>query len=178
MGLRKAVAGAVLLILLPHTSIGFEGRALHGALPASAQGEPGTPPLPAWERSLYKTLTFQTAANVTDVLLFAAIVNAGAVAGAAFLAANTATAAVLYYPYELMWSTFGPTTAETTPETIVTKAVGYQVLTAARNLALVYAFTGALLPAAGFAVATFAVDAAIYVANEVAWDAFRPRTEP
>lgn len=136
------------------------------------------PPLPDWERAAYKTLTFQTAANLADAALFAVISGTGAGTGAIFLATNTASAAALYYPYELAWTTFGPAPSDTTAETLAVKTVGYQTLTSARNVALSYAFTGALLPSVGFAVTAFAMDSVIYATNEVAWDVFRPRAEP
>ncbi len=136
------------------------------------------PALSAWERAAYKTLTFQTVANLADAALFAAISGTGAGTGAVFLAANTASAAALYYPYELAWDVFGPTPDASGPRTLAAKTVGYQVLTSARNVALSYAFTGALLPSAGFAAAAFALDSAIYAGNELAWDAFRPRPGP
>ena len=147
---------------------------LAGCPPALAQ--PESPPLPDWERAAYKTLTFQTAANLADAVLFAAIAGAGAGTGAAFLVANTVTAAALYYPYELAWERLGPAPADTAAQTVAVKAVGYQVLTAGRDLAVSYAFTGALLPSAGFVAAAFAVDGVVYVVNDLAWDAFRPRT--
>lgn len=156
---RAGPAAAVLLVL--------------AGGPALAQD--AVPPLPDWERAAYKTLTFQAAANLADTMLFAVISGTGAGTGAVFLAANTATAAALYYPYELAWGRLGPAPLETTPPVIAAKAVGYQVLTAGRNLALSYAFTGALLPSAGFVAAAFAIDGVLYVANDLAWDAFRPR---
>lgn len=146
--------------------------------PALAQDADAAPePLPSWERAAYKTLTFQTVANLADMALFGAIFEAGAGTSAIFLAANTTTAAMLYYPYEMAWDAFGPPPSATTAETIAAKAVGYQVLTGARNLALSYAFTGALLPSFGFAITAFAMDTAIYAGNDVAWDHFRPRPE-
>lgn len=151
------------------------------AFAAPAVAEPGPaapPPLPDWERAGYKTLTFQTAANLADALLFAAISGTGAGTGVVFLAANTASAALLYYPYEMAWSDFGPPPEATDAQTIAVKTVGYQVLTSVRNLALSYTFTGALLPSAGFAAAAFAMDSVIYAGNEVAWDLFRPRAGP
>lgn len=146
---------------------------------AEAAEAPSTapPPLPSWERAAYKTLTFQTAANLADAALFAVIFGTGAGTGAVFLVANTATAAALYFPYEMAWTEFGPGPSATTAETLAVKIVGYQLLTSARNLALSYAFTGALLPSAGFAAAAFVMDSAIYAGNEVGWDAFRPRAE-
>ena len=153
------------------------GAALAIAILAAppARGEEA---LPEWERALYKTLTFQTAANLADVVLFGAIVGGTAATGGAFLLANTATAAAVYYPYELAWGALGPGPAATTSETLAAKTIGYQALTAGRNLVLTYAFSGALLTSAGFVVATTAVDAAIYVANELAWDELRPRATP
>ena len=147
---------------------------LAGATPARAEAGP----LPDWHRAAYKTLTFQAAAALADVALFGVIFAAGAGTGAAFAVANTTTATALYYPYELAWDRLGPAPAATTPETQATKAVGYQILTSIRNLGLTYAFTGALLPSAGFVAAAFAVDTALYVGNDVVWDTIQPRTDP
>ncbi len=160
-------------------TLGSAGQALAtelpATLPATSSAEPK--PLSSWERAAYKTLTFQTVANLADVALFGAIFEAGAGTSAIFLVANTATAAMLYYPYELAWDRFGPPPSQTTPDTLATKAVSYQVLTGARNLALSYVFTGSLLPSVGFAAAAFAIDTVIYATNDVAWDTFRPRPE-
>ena len=165
-GRRGRILGAVVaaLALTPSAA---------AAAGPTATADPA--PLPAWERAAYKTLTFQTAANLADAALFSLIFGAGVGTGAAFLVANTGTAAALYYPYELAWTALGPPPAATTAETVAVKAVGYQVLTSARNLALTYAFTGALLPSAGFVAVAFAVDTVVYVANDVAWDVFSPR---
>lgn len=154
------------------------GALLLAGDPAVAAEPAAAAPLPAWERAAYKTLTFQGAANLADAVLFAVIFGTGAGTGAAFLVANTATATALYYPYELAWDRLGPGPDATTPQSVAGKALGYQVLTAARNLALTYAFTGTLLPSAGFVAAAFAIDGAVYVVNDLAWDAFRPRAVP
>lgn len=159
------------------TSLLAAALLLAGVVPATAQDAP-VAALSGWERAAYKTLTFQAVANLADAVLFATVFGAGAGVGAAFLVANTTTAAALYYPYELAWDEFGPAPAATTPQTVTAKAVGYQTLTAGRNLALSYAFSGALLPSAGFVVIAFAVDSVVYIANDVAWDAFRPRPAP
>ncbi len=124
------------------------------------------------ERATLKTITFQTAANLSDTLVFGALVGASANTSVAFLLANTASAVAVYFPYELAWSTLGPPTSTT--ETIAIKTALYQAITSVRNLALGYAFSGAWLPSAAFVGAAMVVDSAIYVANEYLWDIYRP----
>lgn len=154
------------------------------ATPALAQDATKSEPAPLSpeERAFYKTLSFQTVANLADVALFSFIVGNGAGASALFLAANTVSAAALYYPYEVAWDVLGPppvadgpTAAADRTKTLAIKTAGYQILTTARNVALSYAFTGAILPSIGFATAAFAMDTVIYAANDIAWDTFRPR---
>lgn len=164
---RRTVTAAALAALL---------LASAAAAKAEAAETAAAPPLPEWERAAYKTLTFQTAANLADAALFGVIFTTGAGTGAVFLVANTATAAALYYPYELAWDAYGPPPDAGTAQTLAAKTLGYQVLTSARNLALSYAFSGSLLPSLGFVAGAFAVDTVIYAANDLAWDAFRPRT--
>ncbi|CAK0763128.1 DUF2061 domain-containing protein [Gammaproteobacteria bacterium] len=132
--------------------------------------------LPSTERAVFKTASFQTAANLSDTLVFGAIIGATATTGALFLLANTASAVAVYFPYELAWDTFGPPQEATTGKTIAVKTAVYQVITGVRNLGLSYAFSGALLPSTSFVVAAMVVDAVIYVANEYAWDVLSPRT--
>jgi hypothetical protein len=141
------------------------------AIPETA-APPGLPPA---TRASLKTVTFQTAANLSDVLVFGALVGATATTSVLFLIVNTASATAVYFPYELAWSIFGPAPAETSGRTIVVKTTGYQVITSIRNLALSYAFSGALLSSAGFMAAAIAIDSVIYAANEYAWDVFSPR---
>ena len=131
--------------------------------------------LSSTERATLKTITFQTAANLSDTLVFGAIVGANTTTSIAFLAANTVSAVAVYFPYELTWNTFGPPTETTTVETIALKTSIYQGITGVRNLALSYAFSGSLLPSASFVGAAIVVDAIIYVANEYVWDRYSPR---
>jgi hypothetical protein len=130
------------------------------------------------KRAAFKTVTFQTAANLSDTLVFGTIVGATTTTSILFLVANTASAMAVYFPYELAWDVFGPTSEVTTAKTIAVKTTAYQAITSVRNLALSYLFSGALLPSVGFVAAAIAVDAVIYVANDYAWDMFSPRASP
>lgn len=134
----------------------------------------GSAPPPLWERAAYKTLTFLALDNLADGVLFAAVAGAAAGTSGIFLVANAATTPLLYYPYEMAWTTLAPGSSTTSPDTLAVKTVGYQVLTGARKIALSYALTGALLPSLGFAATAFAWDALIYAANDVTWDLYQP----
>lgn len=154
------------------------GMALFAA-PVGAQqtGAAAVPadPMPVWERTLYKTLTYQAAANLSDLALYDLVLGGTAVAGAGFFAVNAASAATLYYGYEYAWQNLGPPPEEKTHQTVLEKTVAYRVLNSSRNFALGYVFGGSFAVAAGFVAANFVTDTVIFVANEYAWDVFRPR---
>ncbi len=126
-------------------------------------------------RATLKTISFQTAANLSDTIVFGALVGASTQTSIAFLAVNTVSAVAVYFPYELAWNAYGPPPEATTAATVAEKTAIYQAITGVRNLALGYAFSGALLPSASFVVAAFVIDAAVYVANEYVWDVYGPR---
>lgn len=144
--------------------------------PAAAQDQPvpAGDPLPVWERTLYKTLTYQAAANLSDLVLYDLVLGGTAVAGAGFFVANAASAAALYYGYEYAWQIAGPPPEEKTHQTIAEKTILYRVFNSSRNFALGYAFGGSVPVAAGFVAANFVTDTAIFVANEYGWDVYRP----
>lgn len=146
-------------------------------LPVLGNEENSSSRLSSTERATYKTITFQSAANISDTLIFGTIVGTTATTGALFFVANTASAMMLYFPYELAWDKFGPSPETTTEKTIAIKTTVYQAITAVRNLALGYVFSGALRESVGFMSATIAIDSLIYVANEYIWDIFSPRSE-
>lgn len=126
-------------------------------------------------RASLKTVTFQAAANLSDTLIFSVLVGADATTNIAFLFANTASAMVVYFPYELAWDFLGPSTKDTTTHVIAVKTGFYQAITGVRNLALSYSFSGSLLPSTTFVLSTIAVDSVIYAANEYIWDIISPR---
>lgn len=165
-GLRRAaLAGCGLCIV----ATGATARAAE-PVPAADAGA-----LPTWERTLYKTLTYQAVANLSDLALFSLVLGGTASAGTAFLAVNALSAAGLYYPYEYLWATVGPSSEETTHATVAFKTAVYRMFNASRNFALGYAFAGQTTLAAGFVAANFVTDTAIFVTNEYAWDVFRPQ---
>ena len=149
-------------------------HAQQGTLPPLAAAEAAAGTMPVWERTLFKTLTYQAVANLSDLALYDLLLGGTAVAGAGFFAVNAASAAALYYGYEYAWQTLGPPPEEKTHGTIAQKTVAYRVLNSARNFTLGYAFGGSIGIAAGFVAANFVTDTAIFVANEYAWDALRP----
>jgi uncharacterized membrane protein len=131
--------------------------------------------LPVWERTLYKTLTYQAVANLSDLALYDVLLGGAAVAGGGFFVANAASAAALYYGYEYAWQMFGPPPGEKTHEDILQKTVLYRVLNSSRNFTLGLTFGGSTTAAIAFVGANFVTDTIIFVGNEYAWDVFRPR---
>jgi uncharacterized membrane protein len=131
--------------------------------------------LPVWERTLYKTLTYQAVANLSDLALYDVLLGGAAVAGGGFFVANAASAAALYYGYEYAWQMVGPPPGEKTHEDILHKTVLYRVLNSSRNFTLGLTFGGSTTAAIAFVGANFVTDTIIFVGNEYAWDLFRPR---
>ena len=166
---RHAVIVPALLLAALATS---PARAQPGGVPAPA--EAAADALPVWERSLYKTLTYQAAANLSDLALYDVVLGGTAAACAGFFAVNAASAAALYFGFEYAWQTLGSAPPETSHGAILEKTVYYRLLNSSRNFALGYAFSGSTAVAAGFVAANVVTDTAIFVANEYGWDAFRP----
>ena len=172
------VLGLALLVAAPAHAQQFATipapAARETAVPQLAAPEIATDTLPVWERTLYKTLTYQAAANLSDLALYGVLLGGTAVAGAGFFAVNAVSAASLYYGFEYAWQAFGPPPEEKTNQTIAQKTVLFRVLNSSRNFALGYGFGGSVTVAAGFVAANFVTDTLIFVTNEYAWDVFRP----
>lgn len=159
--------------LVPVLALLLAGAQLHGGGAAAAQPAEA---LPAWEQTLYKTLTYQTASNISDLALYALLLGGTATASAAFVAANAGSAMALYYGHDYAWEMLGPPPEEKSHRTIAEKTLTYRLLATAKNFALGYTFGGSAIAATGFVAAGVVTDTAIFVTNEYAWDVFRPRT--
>lgn len=169
---RAAGAIALGLALAVATTAPAVGQ--QAPLAPAAPTEPADT-LPVWERTLYKTLTYQAVANLSDLALYDLLLGGTAVAGGGFFIVNAASAATLYYGYEYAWQMLGPPPGEKTHGTIAEKTVLYRLLNSSRNFALGLTFGGSTAAAVGFVAANFLTDTVIFVSNEYAWDAFRPR---
>ena len=145
--------------------------------PDATQTEPAVD-LPVWQRTLYKTLTYQTVANLSDIALYTVLIAGPSAAAGSFFAANALSAAVLYYGFEYTWQTLGPPLDETDATTLAEKTVLYRVINSSRNFALGYTFGGTAAAAGAFVVANFVTDTAIFVGNEYVWDILEPGTSP
>ncbi len=167
-GRCKALTTVLVLAILATSP----AHAQQAAVPAAAEAAADT--LPVWERTLYKTLTYQAAANLSDLALYDVVLGGTAAAGAGFFAVNAASAAALYFGFEYAWQTLGSSAPEMTHAAIVEKTIYYRLLNSSRNFALGYAFSGSAVVAAGFVAANVVTDTAIFVSNEYGWDAFRP----
>jgi len=147
-----------------------------GASEVAAQSAPAAAPLPAWEQTLYKTLTYQAASNLSDLALYSALLGGSAAGSAGFVAVNLVSAMALYYSHDYAWETLGPGPEDKSHRTIAEKTVTYRLAATAKNFALGYAFGGNAFAATAFVAAGAVTDTVIFVGNEYAWDAFRPRT--
>lgn len=167
-----ALAAALLASTIVAGALSAPGR-------AAAQSVPGADPaapLPVWERTLYKTLTYQAASNLSDLALYAALLGGSAAGSAGFVAVNLASAMALYYSHDYAWETLGPAAEDKSHRTVASKTVTYRLVATAKNFALGYAFGGSAAAATAFVAAGAVADTVIFVGNEYAWDAFRPRT--
>lgn len=136
---------------------------------ASAQGIAPSGPMPAWERSLYKTLTYESVANLSDLALSIALIG-GTALGSGFLTLNTTSSIATYYAHEYAWAVFGPPPAEKTGQIIAAKTALYRVISTARNVAIGFAFGGTAGAVGANAASVAVVHTGLYVANEYAWD--------
>ncbi|MBI1777855.1 MAG: DUF2061 domain-containing protein [Proteobacteria bacterium] len=143
--------------------------------PSAKAEEPA--PLSVWTYSFYKTVTYEAVVNAADIPLYRVMLG-GTLAGAGlFTALNVTTAAAAYYVHEVAWNLFGPSMQESTSTAVnvgIEKVLLYRVVSTARNLALIYAFSGSITATLGFAVASNLLDATVYAANEYAWYTFGP----
>ena len=153
--------------------------------PASAETQTPDPDpgsaatdLPIWQRTLYKTLTYQAVANLSDVALYNLLIGGSAATAGSFFAANALSAAALYYGFEYTWQSLRPPPEETDAAVLAEKTVLYRVINSTRNFVLGYTFSGTLTAAGGFVVANFVTDTAIFVGNEYVWDIMEPSTIP
>ncbi|NQW09339.1 MAG: DUF2061 domain-containing protein [Alphaproteobacteria bacterium] len=138
----------------------------------------GPAPLPVWQRTLYKTITYQAVANASDLVLFDLLIGGGTVVTAGFFTANAVSAAALYYGFEYAWQTLGPPLDQTTERTLLEKTILYRAVNSGRNFALGYTFGGGAGIATAFVAANFITDTAIFVTNEYVWDILRPQQTP
>jgi uncharacterized membrane protein len=168
---RLAVAAAALILCIV------------SAAPAGAQQERQPAPETAdttsvWTYSLYKTITYETFANLADIPLYYVVLGGAAPTSALFNTVNVLTAGATYYVYEVGWNLYGPPIRGQPPAAIVDaevkKTLVYRVVSTGRNLALGYAFTASAPATVGFALISNVVDGALYVANEYAWYAYGP----
>ncbi|MBI1776334.1 MAG: DUF2061 domain-containing protein [Proteobacteria bacterium] len=134
-------------------------------------------PMSVWTYSLYKTITYELVANAADIPLYTFVLGGTPAGAGLFTAVNVTTAAAAYYAHEVVWNLYGPSMQESPTiamEVGVEKVLVYRLVSTARNLALVYVFTGSVSATIGFAALSNVVDAAIYAANEYGWYLYGP----
>ena len=166
MSLVGRIAAIVTLIMLPHCA------AAQPAPPAAPDAQPSV-----WLYSLYKTITYEAAANLADVPLYSTVL-VGAQGGAVlFNTVNVATAAAAYYTYEVAWNLYGPRITEAPSNAVrleIEKTLLYRVVSSARNVALAYTLTGSPSITLGFLAISNAIDTVVYVGNEYGWYRYGP----
>lgn len=179
----RLVLVAILLIAAAPASAELREEARSDLTHAQAGPETGAPAsvlpdlrgdLPPWQRTLYKTISFQAVANATDLLLFDALIGGHPFVLGGFVVANAATAAGLYYGFEYLWQQEGPSLTDTDEMTLVKKSLLFQSVNSGRIFLLGYGL-GAGAPAAALLAGTvFVTDIAVFYGNEYFWDIMRP----
>jgi uncharacterized membrane protein len=173
--LTAAVAGLIALIIALAPAGPARAAETTVATTAGESEPPRRADLPVWRRTLYKTVTYQAAANAADLLAFELLIGGTAATTAGFLALNAVSAAGLYYGFEYLWQTIGPPLEETTEQTVLEKTVLYRFVNIGRNFAIGYGFGGGAASAAAFGAANLVYDTGIFVTNEYVWDILRPQ---
>jgi uncharacterized membrane protein len=170
-GERSRLCAACLVLIALLLSPAVPGRA------EAQETQPPHQPTSVWLYALYKTITYETVANLADIPLYTTVL-AGAPGGTAlFTAINVATAAAAYYGYEVAWNVYAPPLGDSPGQAVrqeVVKTLLYRVVSSARNVVLAYALTGSYGATLGFVLINNLVDTVIYVGNEYAWYRYGP----
>lgn len=158
-------------------------RALAIVLVAIGIGAATLPPAPAaawtlWERTAYKTLTYEAMHNAFDLTLYGSLLGGSLVGSPVFLGTNAAMSAAVYYAHEYAWESASPSNEPFTDWTTLSKLVTYRVATTVKNIGLGLMFTGDPTLATGFAVISAVADTGFYLANEWGWGAWQPPGAP
>jgi uncharacterized membrane protein len=131
--------------------------------------------LPTWQRTLYKTITYQAMGNISDFLFYQALIGGAPLATGSFVIVNAATGFSLYYGFEYAWETVIPPAEDKEARSLLEKTVLYRALNSSKNFAVGYAYSGSAALASVYVASTFVSDTAIFVANEYLWNSLRPR---
>ena len=138
--------------------------------------------IPTATLSLYKTITYVTAATLTDQVWYLLIASEAATTGGVFFAVNAATSSMMTYSYEYLWAFC----CEATPgpggvvPVSATKAIIYRGLSIIRVGALALAFGNTVASASVVTGAITLSRTAVYVANDYVWNRIdvRKPTDP
>jgi uncharacterized membrane protein len=178
--LRAAGTSGERSLLRPVVPLALAVLLLGAATIGTARGQEARPPdqpTSVWLYALYKTITYETVANLADIPLYYTVL-AGAPGGTAlFTAINVTTAAAAYYGYEVAWNLYAPPLGDSPGEAVrqeIGKTLLYRVVSSARNVVLAYALTGSYGATLGFVLINNLVDTVIYVGNEYAWYRYGP----
>jgi uncharacterized membrane protein len=167
---RRGVAAAGMVIALLCAVLPAGARAQQ-APPASGQSPS------VWVQSLYKTITYEAAANLADVPLYSTVLVGAQTGAVLFNAVNVVTAAAAYYTYEVGWNLYGPQIDPAASNAVtveIEKTLLYRVVSSARNVALAYVLTGSPSVTLGFLAISNAIDTVVYVGNEYGWYKYGP----
>lgn len=154
--IRSALAGLALLLTVCVASPG-------SARVSGPLREPASAGLPIWQQTFYKTVTYQTAIDLPDAVLFYGPIHASGPAPLGFAYGRQTTGAI-----------HGP---ERGPS-LAAKTTVFQTLNAGRFCAVSYLFGRGILGSVTLTAAATGLDTAVFVTNEYAWGPIGPRPEP
>lgn len=164
-GLAGRIAVIVMLVVLAHCADAQQPAAPPDASPS------------VWVYSLYKTITYEAAANLADVPLYSTVLVGAQTGAVLFNTVNVATAAAAYFAYEVAWNLYGPQITEAPSNAVrleIEKTLLYRVVSSARNVVLAYALTGSPSITLGFLAISNAIDTVVYISNEYGWYRYGP----
>lgn len=151
--------------------------AARAADPPGAPAQPAAEPTSVWLYSLYKTITYETVANLADIPLYSTVLAGAQASTALFTGINVASAAAAYYTFEVAWNVYGPSVTDPGASPIrleIEKTLLYRVVSTTRNIVLAYVLTGNTSATLSFVLINNLVDAVVYVGNEYGWYRYGP----
>lgn len=125
------------------------------------------------ERTIYKTVTYQSLSSLND-FLFGMAFAGGLAAGSALAAVSFVTEPIFYYYHEKFWGLSSNDEGSKDENIGVAKTTSYVTINAGRIFFTGMLLTGSPATAAGFVAFNVVGDSVNYVANDLAWSHFWP----
>lgn len=125
------------------------------------------------DRTLYKTVTYQSLSSLND-FLFGMVFAGGMATGGALAAVSFVTEPIFYYYHEKLWERSSNDEDPADENIGIAKTASYVTINAGRIFSTGMLLTGSPVTAAGFVAFNVVGDSVNYVANDLAWSHFWP----